>query len=149
VAKVKRLVFANTAPDYFITLFAAIFDPGTGTLEWVNAGHNPPFLRRASGEMTMLHDGGLLLGVSREAVYVSGRTVLDPGDILVMYTDGLTEAMDGSGEEYGERRLAGMVEGACGDGPCAIVSAVVEDVGRFHGGNEFGDDFTMMVARRL
>lgn len=149
MGRVNRLVFANTSPEYFITLFAAVFDPGTGTLEWVNAGHNPPLLKRASGEMTMLWDGGLLLGVSRDAAYVSGRTVLERGDVLVMYTDGLTEAMDGSGEEYGERRLAGMVDGAFGDDPCAVIRVVVEDVGRFHGGNEFGDDFTMMVARRL
>ncbi len=149
VARANRMVHANTSPEYFITMFAAVFDPCTSTLEWVNAGHNPPVLLGAGGGIFELSEGGLLLGVSRDAGYRSGTVRMEHGDLLVMYSDGLTEAMDASGEEYGPERLAGAARSAAGLETCMVVREIVSDVRRFHGSDSFRDDFTIMVARRL
>jgi sigma-B regulation protein RsbU (phosphoserine phosphatase) len=149
ITRINHLVYANTSSEFFITLFAAVFDPSTGELEWVNAGHNPPILRKASGDILMLWDGGLLLGVSEGADYRSGRIVLERGDVLAVYSDGLTEAMDGDEEEYGEDRLVSVLRRTVDRDACGIVGDLVEDVKRFHGEEAFSDDFTLMVVRRL
>lgn len=149
IERANRMVYANTSPEYFITMFAAVFDPDASTLEWVNAGHNPPILLGAGGGIFELSEGGLLLGVSRDARYASGRISFGHDDTLVMYSDGLTEAMDASGEEYGTERLAAAARGAAGRETCTVVREIVSDVRRFHGSDSFRDDFTIMVARRL
>lgn len=150
IGRVNRLVCENTAPDYFITLFTAIFDPATGELEWVNAGHNPPLLALPGGGIRRLDTGGLLLGVEPAEVYESGRTVFAKGGILLMYSDGVTEAMAPDGvEEYREERLLRLLEN-CGGSPAGeIVRSVEAGVESFHGSTHLADDFTVMVARRI
>lgn len=93
----------------FTTAFLAEFDPAGRTLSYINAGHNPPILRRCSGGVERLTNGGLPLGILAEAAYESGTVTLQPGDWLVIFTDGLVEAENDRAEDYGEPRLLNVV----------------------------------------
>jgi serine phosphatase RsbU (regulator of sigma subunit) len=149
MGRVNRQVCSSTSSEYFITMFSCIFDPASGALEWVNAGHNPPLLHRAGGTVERLCEGGLLLGVSANEVYRSGRTSMEPGDLLLLYSDGVTEAMDSAEEEYGEDRLTAVLRQSASFPAEAVVGAVAVSVRSFHGADSFTDDFTVMAARRV
>ena len=142
--RVNRAFAGNLAPGRFITLFYARFDPPRGRLEWANAGHNPPLLLRADGTASWLAANGPLLGPFADATFTADTAELAPGDRLVLYTDGVTEAQDTSGEFFGEERLRGALEGAASldaatlkDRLLAAVCAFCED--------EFDDDATVLV----
>ena len=147
-AHINRVISGNTDLDKFITFFHAIFEPDGGRLRFVNAGHNPPFLVRSDGSMQELEAGGLLLGVMANASYEEGVVDLEEGDLVVFFTDGITEAMSPEQEEYGEARLQKVLEeyhtSAAGD----ILDAVLADVRRFtEDPPERSDDRTLIVAK--
>lgn len=102
---VNRLMRSNLGQDRFVTFFYALLDAPARQLIYCNAGHNAPVLVRASGSVERLHCGGLVLGLSVEAYYEQGAVRLEPGDRLLLFTDGLTEANSAEGEEFGEERL--------------------------------------------
>jgi Stage II sporulation protein E (SpoIIE) len=106
VEKVNRVMWRNTMEGKFITLFYGLLDVDRKTLQYANAGHNAPVLTREDGVQVRLEQGGLIVGAFQESVYDQGEIELQPGDRLVMFTDGLSEAVDGNGEEFGEERLA-------------------------------------------
>ena len=106
VEKVNRVMWHNTTEAKFITLFYGLLDVNRKTLQYTNAGHNAPVLTREDGVQVRLEQGGLIVGAFEECVYDQGEIDLRPGDRLVMFTDGLSEAVDGDGEEFGEKRLA-------------------------------------------
>jgi sigma-B regulation protein RsbU (phosphoserine phosphatase) len=143
-------VSANCPDNRFITFFMSIIDPKTGELVYTNAGHNPPVLVRETGEFELLSEaGGIILGILPMAVYKDARITLNPGDSLVLFTDGVTEAADPSDEEYGEERLAALV-GSMKDRPSEeIVEAIHNAVIAFTQGAPAADDITVVVARRL
>jgi serine phosphatase RsbU (regulator of sigma subunit) len=150
VAALNRAVCANADPDKFITFFYCELDPGTHLLRFINAGHNPPMLFRAgSDEIENLKTRGLLLGYTPEIEYACLETTLEPGDTLVMYTDGVTEAQDSDGEEYGEQRLIDAVRDLRDRDVAAIVSGVRESVYAFTGDAGQFDDITLCVLRRI
>jgi sigma-B regulation protein RsbU (phosphoserine phosphatase) len=91
---INRVICRNTGFDRFITYFHGIYDSTAGSFEYVNAGHNPPMLFRSDGECELLETGGLLLGVMKDLGYERGHTTMSAGDVLVMFTDGVTESMD-------------------------------------------------------
>ena len=103
--KVNRVMFLNTTEAKFITLFYGLLDVDRKFLQYSSAGHNPPVLTREDGVQVRLEQGGLILGAFHESVYDQGEIDLRPGDRLVMFTDGLSEAVDGEGEEFGEAAL--------------------------------------------
>ncbi|PSQ93452.1 MAG: protein serine phosphatase [Bacteroidetes bacterium SW_4_67_19] len=118
------------------------------TLDYVNAGHNPPMLLRAGGELERLETGGLLLGVMSGADYDSGRVELAEGDTLAIFTDGATEAMNPDDEEFGEARLAESLRAHRDVSAEGVLDAVFEDVRAFAGAPApLGDDLTMVVLR--
>src|SRR5467141_2344631 len=103
--KVNRVMWRNTTEAKFITLFYGLLDVNRKTLQYTSAGHNPPILTREDGVQVRLEQGGLIVGAFEECVYDQGEIDLRPGDRLVMFTDGLSEAVNGNGEEFGEERL--------------------------------------------
>jgi phosphoserine phosphatase RsbU/P len=132
----------------FSTLFYARYDPSTRRLAYVNAGHNPPMLIRA-GKSRMLETGGLAIGLSRNAKYFERELALEPGDVLVAYTDGVTEAMNADRDDFGETRLEQTVN-ACVDRPASVIlNQIVVAVDAFAGGAPQHDDITLVVLKVL
>src|ERR1035441_3609060 len=132
---------------HLITAFIAELDTSTRSLTWVNAGHNPPILLRSGGALEHLEEGGLPLGAFPASRYQSGRTELRSGDALYIYTDGVVEALDESGAEYGEDRLAKQVAAFGTIDAAASLSRIFESVDRFAGATPQYDDITCLVLR--
>jgi hypothetical protein len=147
IERVNRVVCASTDDNAFITFFYCVVDSNTGELSYVNAGHNPPFVLRPDGTRTELTEGGLVLGFAPGARYAEGRIALAPGDALVMFTDGVTEATNESGEMYGEARLYDVIAQHRASGPREIEERVYASVTRFADGAPQTDDLTMVVVK--
>lgn len=132
----------------FVTVWLGVLDLRTGELSFANGGHNPPLYRHADGSVEWLRDrSGLLLGCFEGSPYHAFARTMAPGDALVLYTDGVTEAMDASDRCYGNDRLLHLVEQR-GDGyPAAVSEAIEEDVRSFAEGAEQADDITLLVLR--
>ena len=149
VAKLNKVVKSNCPGNRFITFFICVLDPKTGEVTYCNAGHNPPLLVRRSGEVEYLPAGGLILGILPDAQYDEGRCRLDPGDTVVLYSDGVTEAAPPTGsDDFGEERLADIVRTNAGASAPAVVQAVFDGVAAFSAGAPPADDITVVVARR-
>jgi len=148
MGRLNRSIHRAVHGDRFITLVLIAIEKDSGDLRYVNAGHNPPFLVRASGETEKLSVGGLLLGMFPEATYESARLRIDPGDILVLYSDGVTEAMDDSDDEFGEERLVSFLREHRGMDPERLVESLIRTVHEFSKEGKPGDDVTVAVIRR-
>jgi sigma-B regulation protein RsbU (phosphoserine phosphatase) len=134
--------------ERFITLVLIAIDRATGEFRYVNAGHNPPFLVHASGEIEQLSIGGLLLGMFPEATYESATLHLEPGEVLVLYSDGVTEARNEEDDEYGEERLAAFLKEHRNTDPEILVESLIRAVFEFSKDGKPGDDVTVAVIRR-
>jgi sigma-B regulation protein RsbU (phosphoserine phosphatase) len=149
---VKRLnivVHSNTEAERFITLFMAVLDPTEGSLTYVNAGHNFPFiLRTQQSSIQPLFSTGLPLGMFDGVEFQQETVKLDPSEYLVLYTDGVTEAMNKSFEEYGEKRLRQMMIGNSDKSASVFMGGIVSDVDKFVAGEPQSDDLTMLVLKR-
>jgi serine phosphatase RsbU (regulator of sigma subunit)/HD-like signal output (HDOD) protein len=121
-------LFESTDPERFATIFLAALEPDGSGLRYASAGHNPPLLLRADGTAQWLKPAGTPLGMIPEMTYPVFRVPLGPGDLLVAYTDGVTEAMDPAGEEFTEAGLESAVRGASAGGPQAVIDAVLAAV---------------------
>jgi sigma-B regulation protein RsbU (phosphoserine phosphatase) len=148
VTRLNKITCANCPSNRFITFFIALANPATGDFAFANAGHNPPIIVRASGEIEMLEGGGPVLGILPVAKYAEQNARLGKGDLLVIYSDGITEATDLAEDEYGEERLTEVVRQRRAENAEAIVNAVTESVNRFAGGAPQADDITLIVAKR-
>ncbi|HLH43973.1 MAG TPA: SpoIIE family protein phosphatase [Bryobacteraceae bacterium] len=149
IARLNKTTCQNCPENRFITFFMAVADPATGELAYVNAGHNPPLLVHDSGNFTALEGGGMILGIMPKAAYEERRAKVLPGDVLVLFSDGVTEAADPHGQEFGEQRLAALVR-ALRERPSAeIVDHVLQAVASFSEGAPAADDITVVVARRV
>jgi sigma-B regulation protein RsbU (phosphoserine phosphatase) len=131
----------------FVTAFLAEYEPGTRRLTYVSAGHNPPLLRRASGELEKLTEGGIPLGVDSDAPYPVATRTLAPGDLLVVYTDGVVDAVNEHGDMYGETRLLASVRSLDGAGATDALERLIDGVDRFVRGARQPDDRTWLVLR--
>jgi sigma-B regulation protein RsbU (phosphoserine phosphatase) len=150
VTRLNRLVAANCPSNRFITFFAGTLDPATGGFTYCNAGHNPPLVMRSSGTVERLTDGGLILGILPQAVYQESACTLAPGDALVLFSDGVTEATGAAGEEeFGEERLAALIRDGMAGPACEMVAAVTAAVAQWGGAAPAADDITLVVARRI
>lgn len=148
-ARANRVICENTSAATFITAFFALYDPQTHVLRYVNAGHNPPYIVREDGSVDELTDGGLILGVMKGMVYDEGQATLAPGDVLAMFSDGVTEAMGDAQEEYGEDRLIAVLRATRNEPAAAVVARVQADVEAFTGPvAQRYDDFTLVVLHR-
>jgi phosphoserine phosphatase RsbU/P len=150
IGRLNKAVSANCPDNRFITFFMGVIDPKTGELVYTNAGHNPPVVVRADGEFeTLTGAGGVILGILPLATYQEARTTLNPGDVLVLFSDGVTEAADPSDDEYGEERLGALVARMKDRPSEEIVEAIHSTVAAFTQGAPAADDITVVVARRL
>jgi serine phosphatase RsbU (regulator of sigma subunit) len=148
VARINRTVCQNVPSSKFVTFFLAALDPGTGRLDFVNAGHNPPLLVRAGGEVETLSDGGLVLGIFDDVVYDGGRVEMRPGDTLVIYSDGVTETWDPDDEEFGEERLRALAVENRTLAAEELQAAILREIERFEAGARATDDRTIVVLKR-
>ena len=131
----------------FTTAFIAEFEPATRTLTYVNAGHNAPVLRRQSGALERLDKGGIPLGILEAAPYEAGSVVLQSGDWLVVFTDGVVEAENNLTEEYGEPRLLFVVHSGATLAPNQLLQSIMADLDRFVAGAPQHDDVTCMLVK--
>ena len=132
----------------FTTAFLAELDPATGELFYVNAGHNVPILRRRSGSVERPELGGIPVGVLADAVYQTGTTRLDSGDWLVIFTDGVVEAVNATGEEYDEPRLVRLIDRDSGSAPAELLRSLLADLDVFVGNTPQHDDMTCLLLKR-
>jgi serine phosphatase RsbU (regulator of sigma subunit) len=147
-ARVSRRLFMKTPPERYVTAFIAALDPGSGRLFYTNAGHNPGLLVRADGSVQRLDANGLPLGLFPAVEYDKVEITLDRGDLLVLYTDGITEAANPKGDEFGLDRLQSVVRKYAREPLVALAVAIETAVEVFVDGTPFGDDRTMVMLRR-
>ncbi|HKN61437.1 MAG TPA: PP2C family protein-serine/threonine phosphatase [Candidatus Acidoferrales bacterium] len=145
VGKLNDVVANNIAADKFVTFCYCTIDTTENRLTYASAGHWPPILFHKSGEGVSLREGGAPLGIFPNRNYEDTGLPLDSGDRLVLYTDGLTEAMDSDEREFGERRLVELVSRNIALSAAELLAAIRKEVVGFCNGN-FHDDFTLVVV---
>ena len=137
----------STDANRFATLFLALYDDGARTLRYTNAGHNAPLLVRADGTVERLWTGGTVLGAFDGVGFEEGQATLNEGDLLVVYSDGITEAQDADGEEFGEERLIELLAVHRTETAENIRTRILESVESWAGQAERGDDQTVVVLK--
>jgi sigma-B regulation protein RsbU (phosphoserine phosphatase) len=148
VARLNRTICLNVPDNKYVTFFLGALDPESGRLDYVNAGHNPPLVVRASGKVDPLTHGGTVLGMFDTAPYDQGTTNMERGDTLLIYSDGLSETFDAEGEEFGERGLAGVAMRARSLDAAALQDEILRELDRFSLGAKATDDRTLIVLKR-
>jgi sigma-B regulation protein RsbU (phosphoserine phosphatase) len=128
-------------------VFYGILNTLNGDLEYVNAGHNPPFILSPTGLKTVELTKGTVLGGIEHFNYKSRRMTIDPGDTLYLYTDGVTEAFNSEGNMYGEKRLGNLLKANLRAGHKEIVKITLADVSAFAAGTLPSDDITLMAIK--
>lgn len=150
VSRMNRYACSNSQRGRrFTTAFIAEYDPASRRLTYVNAGHNNPILRRRSGAIDRLDAGGVPLGVLEDATYESGERVLEPGDWLAIFTDGVIEAENTQQQEYGEARLIAMLHSGAVTTPEVLLNSILTDLDRFAGNAPQHDDVTCVLMRAV
>jgi sigma-B regulation protein RsbU (phosphoserine phosphatase) len=148
--RVNKLICDSTSSSRFITFFWGIFDCETRTLRYVNAGHNPPYLFRKNGTVERLTQGGMILGVLKnDFPYLEGEVRFESGDVLVLFTDGVTEAMDENDREFGEERLEKLVLTSKYQSADVILSSIVNEVQKHSQRVLQSDDITLLVLKAI
>jgi sigma-B regulation protein RsbU (phosphoserine phosphatase) len=142
--QVNRILCGNIAEGRFISFVYCVVDPASRVLTYSNAGHYPPILLRADGSIARLTSGGPVLGVFGDAAYEEASVPLDPGDRVVLFTDGITEARNAADEEFGEERLIEAALPHRGTTSAALQHHLATEVRAFTGGN-YQDDATLIV----
>jgi phosphoserine phosphatase RsbU/P len=143
---VNQLFYEVTPDDRYATVFLAVYDDTSRQLEYVNCGHNPPLLFRANGEVERLAATASVIGLVPEWECTTESVSIGPDDVLVIYTDGVTEANDGEQNEFGEERLRVVVRENMAASPKDLLTAIQQAVQKFSVGDQF-DDLTLVVAR--
>lgn len=148
VAGVNRDICLTESGMPLASLFLAKLDPITGLVKYCSAGHPPALLLRANGELEFLSAGGMLLGVVPAAPYVSGCFELGAGDVLMVYSDGITESCNHAGEEFGYARLEAQLRRARTDAADAVLFSVLGAVQDFAAASPLVDDMSLAIVRR-
>jgi len=133
----------------FVSAFYAVLDTGSGRLAFANAGHNVPLLLRAGGALEEVESRGMVLGIMDDMTYDEDETVLAPGDTLILYTDGITEAMDDAGELFGKPRLKEAILAAAATTAREVIDAIIAAVKTYVGASPQMDDLTIVTVRRI
>ena len=133
----------------FTTTFIAEYNPATNDLVYVNAGHNPPILLRQTGTIERFPAGGIPLGILENTPYESGSATLQRGDWLVIFTDGVTEAVNSRGDEYDEWRIMSLLNANLTATPQMLLNTILNDINHFVGNTPQHDDITLMLLRAV
>jgi sigma-B regulation protein RsbU (phosphoserine phosphatase) len=148
MSNVNQLIFETSPANRYATFFFGQYEPSTRHFRYVNGGHNPPMVFR-NGEVLRLEDGGPVIGLFKVARYSQGAVHLESGDVLLFYTDGISEAMNATDEEWGEERMVAAVR-ACQCLPAGeMIDELIQEADRFVAGAPQHDDMTMMVVKVL
>jgi sigma-B regulation protein RsbU (phosphoserine phosphatase) len=146
----NTLLAKESVNTMFVTVFYGIYNIRTGEVTYTNAGHNPPYLMKADGTIQALpYSENLVVGAFDEFTYSEESTRLEPGDTLLLYTDGVTEAINVNEEEYGEKRLEAALKNLTQENCQQIINSVKDDVKAFTGEAEQSDDITLLAIKRL
>ena len=149
IGAVNRYLVESIPANRFVTLFYAELDPKNGALSFLNAGHNPPLIVHSGGTMEQLAAGGLPLGIMPDADFREGRTQLHHGDVLVIYSDGVSEATNPAGEEFGPTRLYEVVARNMDASAGGIRDRIESALTKFCQGTPAADDITLVICKRL
>jgi serine phosphatase RsbU (regulator of sigma subunit) len=149
VERLNHQVMKQAPRSRFVTLFVGVLDPATGALSYVNAGQNPPLVRRADGRYDSLREGGVAVGMFEQATYEAGTTQLGVGDVLVMFSDGVVEAENAAGEPFDEAGVRSIVDQPVWSSAKELTWALFAAVQRHSDDRKLMDDLTALVARRL
>jgi serine phosphatase RsbU (regulator of sigma subunit) len=148
ITRINGTICQNVPENRYMTFFLAQLEPASGQLAYVNAGHNPPLLVRTDGSVERLEEGGLVIGMFDNVPYVEGLVSLRSGDVLLVYSDGVTETWNEAGEEFGEQRLARVAADNPGTDAIALQAEILRALERFAGGAKATDDRTLIVLKR-
>jgi len=150
MSSVNERILSDTRGSMFVTAFYGVLEPESGRLRYVNAGHNPPFVLSAQKgkPVDRLYRTGMALGILNEASWQQKIVKLNRGDVLLLYTDGITEAQNRRGEQFGEKRLQQVIRPAAGRPAKEILDAVLAEVRDFTGGAPAQDDITLVALAR-
>ena len=148
IGHANQLICEDSKTSMFVTLFYAILDSRAMTLNYVNAGHNPPLLLKGTAaDVVLLKAKGIALGVTDEVSLQSVRVDLRPGDVLVLYTDGVTEAINDQEEEFGEERLVKVITENRGESAATILDRILAAITAFAGDRPQHDDITLLILK--
>jgi sigma-B regulation protein RsbU (phosphoserine phosphatase) len=147
--RLNRFLFENTEPNRFVTLFYAELDAQHARLRYVNAGHVPPFVARRSGGMARLEAGGPVLGLLEGAAFEAEEVTLARGDVVAVVTDGATEALSPSDDEYGDERVGDLLGTLAGRDAPGILGGLLDAVEGWAGPRGCTDDLTALVLKTL
>lgn len=148
VGRINNVIYQNTDPEKYITFFYGQLDKKTLTFDYINAGHNPPYLLHKDGTMDELITGGIILGMMPDMPYEIGACQLKKGDMLMLYTDGVTETMTLEDEEYEETRLINFLKRTgLSKKPEEINNDLILELERFAGGAPQNDDITILTLQ--
>ena len=145
MAEANRLLATQNTACMFVTVFHGVLDLSSGVLRYCNAGHNPPYLLRAQGGHDTLGGTGIPFGIDTEMPYRIDETVLHPGDALFLFSDGITEAFDTEGAEFGTARLEAALEAGRGGSAAGLVAGVLGATAAFAAGADQSDDITALA----
>lgn len=148
VTRLNTQICRHSPASRFITLFYAVYTPSSGEITYVNAGQNPPLLRRADGTIERLHSTGVALGMFEGSTYEAAHTAMRPGDLLVLYSDGITEAESPAGVPFEESGLERFLAARGSDPPAVIAPALMKAVASHAADSRFTDDLTVLVLKR-
>lgn len=148
IGKTNLLLYNSTDTDKFVTCFYCILDPVSHTIESTNAGHDYPVFFYSNGSQKRLKKGGPILGFMADIGYESEVTEMAPGDLVMIYSDGLTDAIDSDGDEFGEKRLLDFVKGHITLPIKELSDLIFTTIGTFSGSNTTRDDMTLVLLRR-
>jgi len=145
---VSRLLLERTPTEKFATVFLGVLEPASGLFRYASAGHTPGILIRRDGTLQSLDSTGVPVGLVPGAAYSAAVTGIEPGDTLVLYTDGITEAENPEGEEYGVERLRELCRRHAGDDPDTLAAGIEAHLDAFARGTPYLDDRTVVILRR-
>jgi sigma-B regulation protein RsbU (phosphoserine phosphatase) len=145
----NRNVARRCPPGRFITFFYGVLDPVTGRLKYANAGHNHPLLVHSDGSCSALTGHGMVMGILPDSRYQGYDVTLAPGDMLALFSDGVTEARaNDTWEDFGEQRLSDFLVAHRAEAPQQIIDQLVVHLHEWSGEQAFADDFTMLIVKR-
>lgn len=149
ITAVNEYLADNTPSNRFVTLFLAELNPASGLVQYINAGHNPPLVGRRDGRVEQLGSGGLPLGIMSQAQYEPDEFILEQGDVLVVYSDGVSEANDLSENEFGLDRLTSVIKANLTSSAAGLRDKIESALSEFTGTAPANDDITLVIVKRL